>query len=337
VIHLAPPSSIEAYYQEVGRAGRDGARAWGLLLSASQDLPLRRRLLEAAVDGRPPAPEIVEHKWNLFLELMRWTEGGSCRHDAILRYFGVAEEEMSGCGQCDVCCGLGVGEAGGAGAEPGEITTIVRKGLSGVARVHGRFGLTLAAKLLRGAPDERIARTGLDRVSTFGALRERDDDWIVRLLRRCVTAGWVAFGSGDRPVVRLTDEGRAVMRGEKPARLLLPEARAVPGRTARRGGHGGGARAGAGAGAGAGAAVAAERLDGPALALFEALRAWRLDLARTQGVPPYVVATDRSLRDVARLRPRNHAELMLAHGIGPAKVERYGDGMLEIIATAPPG
>src|SRR3972149_5097322 len=88
VIHLGPPGSIEAYYQEVGRAGRDGADALGLLLISSRDLPLRRTLIESGAEGGGPDPAVVEHKWGLFLELIRWAEGGSCRHDAILRYFG---------------------------------------------------------------------------------------------------------------------------------------------------------------------------------------------------------------------------------------------------------
>ena len=99
VVHLAPPGSIEAYYQEVGRAGRDGAIAYGLMLVAPNDLPLRRRLIE----GDTTDAAVVAHKWGLFLELMRWAEGGSCRHDAILRYFGDEAETLDGCGHCDVC------------------------------------------------------------------------------------------------------------------------------------------------------------------------------------------------------------------------------------------
>ena len=106
VVHLGPPSSLEAYYQEVGRAGRDGAPALGLVLISSRDLPLRRALIERGGDGATPDPAVVEHKWGLFLELMRWAEGGSCRHDAILRYFGDEAETLHGCGRCDVCRAL---------------------------------------------------------------------------------------------------------------------------------------------------------------------------------------------------------------------------------------
>ncbi len=217
VIHLAPPGSIEAYYQEVGRAGRDGAPAWGLLLVSPGDMALRRRLLEY---GEGVDPAALEHKWNLFLELMRWTEGGSCRHDAILRYFGDEAETLAGCGRCDTCRRLSSDDE--EIQDPETVTLVVRKALSAIARVHERFGLTAAVKLLRGSEDDRLARDGLYETPTWGALAEHSEEWLLRLLRRCVTAGWVDFTSGDRPMVRLTSAGRAVMKAERPARLLLP-------------------------------------------------------------------------------------------------------------------
>jgi ATP-dependent DNA helicase RecQ len=318
VVHLAPPGSIEAYYQEVGRAGRDGADAVGLLLVNPGDMPLRRHLIESEVDGRAPDSESVRHKWNLFLELMRWAEGGSCRHDAILRYFGDEEETLEGCGRCDVCRDL----AGDTSADPEVVTETVRKALSAVARIHDRFGIAAAAKLLRGVRDPRLEGSGLDRTPTFGILADRDDEWLLRLLRRCVTAGWVDFRGGDRPVVVLTEDGRVVMRGERPARLLLPPARSsspsAPGPAPRK----------------RSLDPSEIDLDAEASALFEALRRYRLGVARRDSVPPYVVASDRSLRDIAVLRPRTLADLQLTHGIGPAKAEKYGDGLLNVVRDA---
>jgi ATP-dependent DNA helicase RecQ len=329
VIHLSPPGSIEAYYQEVGRAGRDGAEAFGLLLHSPGDLPLRRRLLESGSGDAPPRPEVVEHKWGLFLDLMRWAEGGSCRHDAILRYFGDEAETLAGCGRCDVCRRIGGDETSDE-----ETSLMVRKALSAVARVHNRFGLTAAVKLLAGLPDPRLLRAGLDRVPTFGALREHAEPWLTQLLRRCVTAGWVDFTPGDKPIVRLTRTGRAVMNGSRPARLVLPEPpatkRAAPPRT-------GSPRTGS-----ARAALGARPNDAPpsdvlpdeAVPIFEALRLLRLDLAREESVPAFVVASDRTLRDIAILRPHSLEELQLAHGIGPAKAERYGQRILSVVAGA---
>jgi ATP-dependent DNA helicase RecQ len=328
VIHLAPPGSIEAYYQEVGRAGRDGDGAVGLLLVNPGDLPLRRHLIESDVDGRTPDPEMVRHKWNVFLELMRWAEGGSCRHDAILRYFGDEEETLEGCGRCDVCIDL----VGDASVAPDFVTEMVRKALSAVARIHGRFGIAAAAKLLRGDRDPRLVGSGLDRTSTFGILSDRDEDWLLRLLRRCVTAGWVDFSGGDRPVVVLTRDGRSVMRGERPARLLLPPARrsapADPVPAPRRPVPAPHRR---------GLEPSTVELDAAASALFEALRRYRLGVARSESVRPYVIASDRSLREIAVLRPRNLCDLQLAHGIGPSKAERYGEGLLAVVRDSAGG
>ncbi len=318
VIHLGPPGSLEAWYQEVGRAGRDGERALGLLIWNDSNLPMRRHLIESSAQGEALATEVVEHKWNLFLELMRWADGGSCRHDAVLRYFGDEAETLAGCGICDVCTRLEVAEE----RDPEEVALVVRKGLSAVARVHGRFGLGAATALLRGAADERLARTGLDRTRTFGILAEHPEQWLQRLMRRLVTAGWVDFEGDPRPVAVLTETGRQVMRGERPARVELPPLRPPP-------------AAGSGGSRGRRRAVAAPgELSPDDRRLVEALRAHRLQVARAQGVPPYVVAHDRTLRDVALFKPRTRDELLLCHGVGPAKADRYGEGLLEVVRAA---
>ena len=320
IAHLAPPSSVEAYYQEAGRAGRDGADAVCILLVSPGDMALRRRLIESDVDGRAPNAETVRHRWNLFLELMRYAEGGGCRHDAILSYFGDEAETLAGCGKCDVCLELSDDDS----YDADEVGRLVRQALCGVARVHGRFGIGAAAHLLRGADDLRLQRAGLDQTPTYGVLSEKGEEWILTLLRRCVTAGWVDFSGDDRPVVLVTDEGYDVIHERRSVRLLLPPAdaghRKAPKDTRRSGKKR--------------LASVPSDLDALGGRIFGDLRAWRLETARAEGTPPYVVASDRTLRDIANLRPADIDALQQAHGIGPAKVEKFGEDILRVVREA---
>ncbi len=322
VIHLAPPGSVESYYQEVGRAGRDGLDAHATMFLSPSDMPRRRHLIESDASGGAMTEQSVQHKWNLFLELMRFAEGGSCRHDSVLRYFGDEEETLAGCGRCDVCLQLATGAQNQLEASPEEVSLIVRKALAAVARVHGKFGLGAAVALLRGTSDARLERANLVRTTTYGILSEYSEDWLTRLLRRCVTAGWVDFWGGDRPVVILSPEGAEVMQGTRSVRLLLPPMR-KPGRSGRR--------AERKEPVSRGRVPDVESFDSAENELFEALRKHRLEVARLEGVPPYVVASDRTLREIVLDRPGNDAELQQIHGIGATKAERYGGGLLEVV------
>jgi ATP-dependent DNA helicase RecQ len=318
VIHLAPPGSIEAYYQEVGRAGRDGLDALGVLCTSPSDLPLRRRLIELPNDGVRPDPARVQHKWSMFLELMRWAEGGTCRHDAILRYFGDEAETLAGCGRCDNCTALDEPSE----ADAAETAIVVRKALSAAARTHRRFGLQAAVKLLAGTPDPRLERSGLASTKTFGALAGKNEEWLLALLRRCVTAGWIDFTTDERPVVLLTPAGKAVLFAQGPVRFLLPpeHSERVRGRSSA-----------AGSRKRRQVVVSTNPED---TALFEALRARRLELARAEGMPPYVVASDRTLRELAEVRPVSIAQLHGIYGIGPAKAAKYGESLLDVVKGA---
>ena len=205
--------------------------------------------------------------------------------------------------------------------------TIVRKALCAVARVHGRFGIRAAARLLRGASDPRLQRSGLQQTRTFGALDEYSEEWLLKLLRRCVSAGWVDFHGGDRPVVLLTEEGYGVIHEKRPARLLLPPSR----RPAPRSASALSIRSPLDTLSTGRSSPSDEEFDERAQNLFEDLRGHRLELARAEGVPPYIIASDRSLRDIALLRPSSLEELLLAHGIGPTKAEKYGPGLLAVV------
>jgi ATP-dependent DNA helicase RecQ len=317
VIHSSPPDSVEAYYQEVGRAGRDGEEALGVLLLRASDIPRRKALIERGSEGGAPR-EWVEHKWSMFRDLLRWAEGGTCRHDAILRYFGDEAETLHGCGRCDVCRHL----AEGGEDDAGDSEEIARAVLSGVALVDRRLGFKVTVKMLRGEEDERLTRYGLAGGKVFGALAAYPETWVGLLLQRCVSAGWVDFTEGEYQLLTITPAGKAVLAGKRAARLVLPpirsETRAAgsPRKRAR---------------AARGAAPPDERTAPGQTARFEALRRWRLEVSRREGKPAFVVASDRTLEDIASSNPEEESDLALCYGIGPAKLELYGDAILEVL------
>jgi ATP-dependent DNA helicase RecQ len=325
VVHVHPPGSIEAYYQEVGRAGRDGQPAWGVLFTASADIALRRRLIERDREGGSVDPARVQHQWRMFLDLLRYVEAGSCRHDFILRYFEDTEEILGGCGHCDVCERL-ESEGEGERRVTDEDALTVRKALSGVARASRRAGLRAIVDMLRGDDSPRMRQLGFASLSTHGLFAGADAEWLLRLLRRCVTAGLVDITPTEFPIPYLTPLGVRTMKGEEPVRVMPPPARS-------RG------RAPAGAalsglvssGGGSGKGRAPDGLDAAGTRLFEALRATRTALAQAQNVPAYVICHDRTLVDLARQRPSSRSELRDVHGMGPARIAAYGDRFLATV------
>ena len=320
VLHVQPPSSIEAYYQEVGRAGRDGAEAWGLLLCSGADIGLRRRLVTTGTDGSPAPPELAARAWALFRELLRYLDARSCRHDFILRYFGDEQELLGGCGHCDICVALDEREAEDEG-EGEETARVVRMALSGVARANQRGGLVAIVEMLRGVDSEKTRRFGFTELSTFGLLKDRSQTWVMDVLRGLLTAGWIDLTPTDHPVPFLTRAGGEAMRAQGPVRFTMPAEREK--RVRKR----------AGSGPSRGAAPALEGVDASTRERFERLRAHRAQVARARGVPAYVVALDRTLLEMAMRAPRSHAELLDVFGMGPARVEAYGDGFLEVLGA----
>jgi ATP-dependent DNA helicase RecQ len=311
----------------VGRAGRDGAEAWGLLLCSGADVGLRRRLVTTGSDGGPAPPELAARAWALFRELLRYLDARTCRHDFILRYFGDERELLGGCGHCDICLALDEREADEAGPveerEREETARIVRMALSAVARARQRAGLVAIAEMLRGIENERTLRFGFTELSTFGLLKDRSQPWVMDLLRALLTAGWIDLTPTEHPVPLLTRTGAEVMRAQGPVRFALPVVREKRGRARAS------ARAANGARGGTGPDL--ESLDVPTRERFDRLRAHRAQIARSRGVPAYVVALDRTLLEMAARAPRSPAELLDVFGMGPARVEQYGDGFLEIL------
>jgi ATP-dependent DNA helicase RecQ len=330
VVHAQPPTSLEAYYQEVGRGGRDGEDAHGLLLCSSGDVAIRRRLCELGADG-PAPPDVVARQWGLFRELLRYLDARTCRHDFILRYFGDEQEILGGCGHCDVCEALEDGDADDESSDSSEeAATVVRKALAGVARAQKRGGLIAVAEMLRGEASDRVQRFGFDKLSTFGLLSGRSQLWTQTLLRALLAAGWIDLTPDDHPVPYVTEVGWRVMKGQGPLRFRLPsEARArasrEEGKRPRR------ERAKKGQKRVAEEATLTDHEE----SLFEALRARRAEIAKARGVPAYVVAHDATLLEIARLRPSTRGELLAVRGMGEQKVERYGEELLAVLRDAP--
>ncbi|WP_394847662.1 ATP-dependent DNA helicase [Pendulispora brunnea] len=322
VVHVQPPSSIEAYYQEVGRAGRDEATAHGLLLCSGADIALRRRLVETDRDGMNASTEQAARAWALFRELLQYLDARTCRHDFVLRYFGDEQEVLGGCGHCDVCATIDARGAVSDAAADEETALIVRKALSGVARAGRRAGLVAIAEMLHGDRTTRSERFGFTELSTFGLLAERQPEFIVSLLRAMLAAGWIDLTPTEHPVPFLTGTGRDVMHARLPARIALPPETAPVGRKARKAKE---------PSRGVAAAADVAEVDDAARPLFERLRAHRSEIAKERGVPAYVVAPNRSLVELAYIKPRTLGELSGIHGFGPSRIADYGEGFLSVL------
>lgn len=328
VAHMQPPASLEAYYQEVGRAGRDGDEAHGLLLCSGADVALRRRLCDSSSDFAPISKDLAERNWNLFRELLRYMDAGSCRHDFILRYFGDEREVLGGCGHCDVCAELDASDGDDDGRQ--DFAVEVRKALAAVARAKQRGGLVAVSEMLHGDLSDRVERFGFDRLTTFGLLRDRSSGWILSLLRALLAAGWIDLTPTDHPVPFLTQPGWRVMTGSGPVRLRVPEeTRAKRGRAEKKPRDDRGGRTD-------GADRRGEPLDAEASALFEALRAHRAERAKERRLPAYVIAQDATLIEIARKKPTNEGELLSIRGMGPLRVESYGEGFLDVVRRHSP-
>ncbi|GAB4273960.1 MAG: DNA helicase RecQ [Deferrisomatales bacterium] len=295
VAHLDLPKSLEAYYQETGRAGRDGLPADAWLAYGMADVALLRRLL--ASSEADEAHRRLEHR--KLEALLGYCETAECRRRVLLRYFG--EELAAPCGNCDTCL------------EPVETwdgTEAAQKALSCVYRTGQRFGVAHLVDVLRGRATDRVRRWGHDRVSTFGIGTELDDAGWRSVFRQLAAAGLVEADREAYGALRLTPRSRPVLRGEETLRLRRDPA---PIRRTRSPAQRSGSEA---------------PVDG---ALWERLRALRLELARAQGVPPYVIFHDATLREMAARRPSSLEELAEVPGVGRAKLERYGARFLEAI------
>lgn len=228
---------------------------------------------------------------------------------------------LGGCGHCDVCAALdGANEEPEAHWADGDDAATVRKALAAVARAKGRAGLSAVTEMLCGVRSERTERFGFTALSTFGLLSTRPVPWVTSLLRGLVAAGWIDLTTTDHPVPLVTTSGWTVMKTEGAVRFRLPPP-VAPGKPSR-----GRKRARRTDDYAGGASASGDPV-------FERLRAYRAKAAKARHVPPYVVALDRTLTELAAKRPTRIEDLADIYGLGPARIESYGPGLLRAIAA----
>jgi ATP-dependent DNA helicase RecQ len=290
VAHAGMPKSVEAYYQETGRAGRDGDPAVAHLFWGAEDFARSRRRIETEVEESRRGGE--RQRLNALAGLV---EATGCRRAILLRHFG--EDPPPACGNCDNCLNP---------PAAADATEVARKLLSAAFRTEMRFGITYLTDVLAGRETDKVLGQGHHRLSVFGIASE-DELKLVKPVARALMArdalraddyGGLSFGPGARPI----------LKGEEAVQVVLPPKRS------------GGRRR--------------DREEGPADPLFDALRERRRDLAREQGVPPYVIFHDATLREMAALRPATLSALGTVSGVGARKLEAYGAAFLAVIRAA---
>ncbi|WP_286952619.1 MULTISPECIES: DNA helicase RecQ [Brevundimonas] len=302
VIHADPPGSLEAYWQEIGRAGRDGEPAEGVTLYGPSDIAWSLRRL----DSRPMAEEVKQVQTRKVRQLFAMLDGATCRPQAVRRYFG--EQDAEPCGVCDVC-----------GDPPATFDALVpaQKALAAVQRLGERFGRTRVIDHLTGrTKDVQPWEAGL---STWGVGTDLSLVGWRDVIDHLMFEGLLVEDPNDgKPLIRLGDPQavRAVYRGEREVRVKEPPTRAVAEDRPRRN---------------AGRNLAVEGLDADVRARFEALRAWRRERAIEQRVPPYVIFQDKTLVEIALQEPRGLDQLAVIPGVGAGKLDRYGPAVLEAL------
>jgi len=294
VVHYDLPKNLESYYQETGRAGRDGLAAEALLLFGYGDIAMARGLIEKGENQDQKRIEL--HKLNT---MVGFAEALSCRRRVLLGYFG--DKLPDDCGNCDICLNP---------PELIEVTEDARKALSCVFRVGERFGMGHVIEVLRGSRNARLLQLGHDRLSTYGIGAGQSQEYWGTLLRHLVQQGYLEQDVGNYSVLKLTESARPLLRGEQTLTMAKPRVKtAAPVKAAKP-------------------RVGEIEFDHE---LFDRLRKVRKSLADAAGVPPFVIFSDATLAGLAAYLPTDDQAFLAIHGVGTHKLERYGSEFMDEI------
>ena len=318
VAHLDLPKSIEAYYQETGRAGRDGRPADAWMTYGLADIVQQRRMIDQST-GADAFKRVSIRKLDALVGLC---ETAGCRRMRLLDYFGETYG-IPNCGNCDNCLSPPCVWNG---------TIVAQKALSCVYRTGQRFGAVHLIDVLIGRSTERVVQFGHDQLSVFGVGTELDEKQWRAVVRQLVSLGHLQPDSEAFGALKLTPSARGILKGESDVMLReetasgSPRKQGIKTKTAKRGA--------VPSSASSGSPVVSNDYDKAGNAHFiSILRAWRSDMARKHGVPAYVVLHDSTLEGIASSRPQTHGQLRAVTGIGDKKLERYGDALLSLVRS----
>jgi ATP-dependent DNA helicase RecQ len=300
VIHAAMPKSIEHYQQETGRAGRDGLEAECVMLYSAADVLRWESLIEKSAADASASGEVIAAARDLLEHLRRFCTGVYCRHRKLSEYFG-QEYSKANCAACDLCLNEVEGLA--------DSTVTAQKILSCVARAGERFGAEHIVDVLLGANTERVRRWRHEELSTYGLMKGTNRKTLINMLYQLLDDGLLERTAEERPVLRLNEASREVLRGQRTVRLLQPKAEVSKTRFDE------------------------QSWEGVDHGLFESLRFLRRKVADERNVPAYVLFSDATLRDMARVRPGSPTALLGIRGVGERKLSDLGQRFLELIAT----
>ncbi|RIV28691.1 DNA helicase RecQ [Alicyclobacillaceae bacterium I2511] len=283
VIHYNMPKNLESYYQEAGRAGRDGDAAECILLFDGQDIRIQKFL----IDQSQASPDWQAHEYQKLQAMVGYCRTTRCLKEYILHYFG--EELTDPCNSCSNCRG---------NFDLKDITVMAQQILSCVYRVRERYGVTVIAAILKGSHEKRVLASGFHRLPTYGLMKARPQKEIVGYIQTLLADGYLQLSNGEYPVLHLQPSAIGVLRGE-----IQVFQKVVQTQQARS-------------------------VDGP---LFERLRVLRKQISDRDGVPPYVIFPDSTLRELVATHPATLDEMLSIKGVGVVKLERYGAAFLAVL------